>query len=169
MPPKKKGNKKANDDWEAELGESADPVAAPAETTNQDDVGGGGGDDVDGMGGGLMAALRKNKSRKAKKGKPVQDDFVEGEDPTAADGINGDNLASKAPEEAAGDDLFAPIPAKGKGAKGKPGKVEEPADDASETGEPAGLKSKKEKEKEKKEREKQRKKEQVRERRDHTT
>ena len=28
MPPKKKGNKKGNDDWEAELGESVDPVAA---------------------------------------------------------------------------------------------------------------------------------------------
>lgn len=158
MPPKKKANKKGNDDWESELGETPNQDTVAAETNNADD----GPKDADdeGMGGGLMAALRKNKAKKAKKGKPVQDDFIEGEDPPAEDGID---LAAKAATEATADDLFA-APAKGKGGKGKQQQVkaEDTADDASEAGGGGGLKTKKEKEKEKKEREKQRKKEQVR-------
>lgn len=172
MPPKKKANKKGNDDWESELGEVADPIAAAtqaakAEEASKDDED----DDMVG-GGGLMAALKKNKAKKKQKGKPVQEDYVDGEDPTDANGVNGageaggvEDLTAKAPTEATTDDLFAEPDKKGKSAKGKGGKaetkkVEEEGD--GEVGEDEKVKSKKEKEKEKKEREKQRKKEQVR-------
>jgi translation initiation factor 5B len=145
MAPKKKGNKRQEEDWEADLGESAAPTEAPAEDQAQDDGENGAEEEV---GGGLMAALRKNKARKAKKGKPVND-FVEGEDAGA-------DLASKQPEEGTfdEDDVFA----------GKPKKpikeVAPPPAPAADEGE-FRVRSKKEKEKEKKEREKQRKKEQV--------
>lgn len=108
-----------------------------------------------------MAALKKNRSKKAKKGKAVDNDFVEGEDPTQAN-TNGDaaaDFASKAPEEGTfddEDDVFAGKPKKGKAAPAS--KKAEPAEEEEEGGK---VKSKKEKEKEKKEREKQRKKEQV--------
>lgn len=162
MPPKKKTGKKANDDWENEVAETLDPIAAaspphedegaPKDSVN-DNLGGGG----------LLAALKKNKNKKAKKGKPSQDDFVEGEDPTNADADEEQGLSTKAPEEAIADDLFD-VPAKGKGGKGKQSKADEKpaATDGDALLEDSGLKSKKEKEKEKKEREKQRKKEQVR-------
>ena len=172
MAPKKKGNKKADDDWEAELGETMDPIAAAtqeakmseaAEKPQEDD-------DTIGGGGGLLAALKKNKNKKQKKGKQVNEDYLEGEDPSAAEGMNGNvepdgiaELASKAPQEANTDDLFDAQVTKTKGGKGKQSKSEhdaKEAEDASE-GEGGGLRSKKEKEKEKKEREKQRKKEQV--------
>ena len=174
MAPKKKGNKKGNDDWEAEVGETVDPIATAtqeaksAEATQNredDDIGAGGGG-----GGGLLAALKKNKSKKQKKGKVVEEDYLDGEDPPTENDINGTGardgikgLAAKAPEEATTDDLFeAPI-TKVKGAKGKQGKAEEESTrEAGASDEEGGtLKSKKEKEKEKKEREKQRKKEQV--------
>lgn len=148
MAPKKKGNKRQEEDWEAELGETAAPTEAPAEDEAQND-GENAAEEEQSGGGGLMAALRKNKARKAKKGKPVND-FVEGEDAGA-------DLASKQPEEGTfdEDDVFA----------GKPKKiikeVAPPSAPASDEGE-FRVKSKKEKEKEKKEREKQRKKEQVR-------
>ncbi len=150
MPPKKKGNKKAQDDWEAELGESIAPAAptdAPAEDANGDND-----DDAAGAGG-LMAMLRKNKEKRKKKGLP-EEDFVQGEDPAAAN-----DVAAKAPVEATVDDEFALPEKKGKGGKGKPApKKDEPADDAEEGGR---ILTKAEKEKLKKEREKQRKKEQV--------
>lgn len=170
MAPKKKVNKKGNDEWEAELGEAPDPIAAAAQEAKDNDPDNGVADDVaDGGGGGLLAALKKNKKNKKAKGKPVEDDFVEGEDPPTANGIAESDaiadLVNKAgPEEATADDVFAEAPSKGKGNKGKPGKKDEtPKDDADDDdGDGGGLKSKKEKEKEKKEREKQRKKEQVR-------
>ena len=171
MAPKKKGSKKGNDDWETELGESPDPIAAAAQEAKEKDVAK---EEVEedsaGGGGGLLAALKKNKKIKKAKGKHVEEDFVEGEDPPITDDVNGHteadvipDLANKrGPEEATADDLFAAAPAKGKGGKSKPGKQDEPTkEDADEDGEGGGLKSKKEKEKEKKEREKQRKKEQV--------
>jgi len=175
MAPKKKGNKKGNDDWETELGETPDHVASAApqtmetetaqetqeiETAHQTQE-----DGLNGGGGGLLAALRKNKSKKQKKGKHVEEDYLEGEDPsgtnghTDADGIQ--DLAAKAPEEANADDLFDTQLTKVKGGKGKQGKAEEEANESSDGDEGGGLKSKKEKEREKKEREKQRKKEQV--------
>lgn len=156
MAPKKKGGKHQDDDWEADLGE-----APPTATEPQDADGNANGnaDEDSGMGGGLLAALKKNKNKRAKKGR-AGDDFLDGEDPTAeGDGIT---LNGKAPEEAnlAEDDVFA-----GTSKKGKPGKQDEQKQSgkaaAADKEDEGGLKSKKEKEKEKKEREKQRKKEQV--------
>ncbi len=173
MAPKKKGNKKGNDDWEADLGESVDPIAAATKDTeaqnadegqdNQDDAEGGGG-------GGLLAALKKNKSRKQKKGKVVNEDYLDGEDPPTTVGVEGigganviENLVAKAPEEVPAEEIFAAQVTKQKGGKGKQSKVEEaPKEDEDGSGDEGGmLKSKKEKEKEKKEKEKQRKKEMV--------
>jgi len=186
MPPKKKGGKKANDDWDEGLGEVADPIAAAVEKAkaSEKDVS----DDEPNGGGGLLAALKKNRGKKAKKGKVVED-FVDGEDPPT-NGLDGDgvdssapepdadaSLAAKAPVEASIDDEFD-IPAKkGKAGQAKEAKKETPnietvkqvaeeneadEDDEDHEEEIGGkVKSKKEKEKEKKEREKQRKKEQV--------
>lgn len=155
MAPKKKGNKRQEEDWEAELGETApaangateeEPAATPAE-------------EDEGAGGGLLAALRKNKSKKAKKGKQAND-FVEGEDPVQ-EAVT--DLASKAPEEGTfdDDDVFAGKKAQknakaaAAAAKEQQAAPKEPADGEFR------VKTKKEKEKEKKEREKQRKKEQA--------
>jgi translation initiation factor 5B len=157
MPPKKKGNKRQEEDWEAELGETVpgvddQPVESKTEANNEED---------DETSGGLLAAVRKNRNKKAKKGKPLNNDFVDGEDPEQD--IDGSaSLVNKQPEEATfdDDDIFGP-PKRGKVAP-KPAnaqpdeELEEPEDDFGK------VKSKKEKEKEKKEREKQRKKEQVR-------
>ncbi|PNY23995.1 Eukaryotic translation initiation factor 5B [Tolypocladium capitatum] len=152
MPPKKKGGKKAPDDWEADLGESiAPPGAAPADgapadaNDENDDAAGGGG---------LMAMLRKNKEKRKKKGLPGED-FVQGEDPAAPE-----DVAAKAPVEATLDDEFALPDKKGKGGgKGKQAPKTNDLDD--ETGEGGRVLTKAEKEKLKKEREKQRKKEQA--------
>ena len=173
MPPKKKSNKKAAaDDWESELGETVDPTAAAKEEEEdghvEDHVNGDA--DSGGMGGGLLAALKKNKTRKAKKGKAVLEDFVEGEDPIAAENETDQEPVSKAPVEADADDVFGTQPTKEKGKTGKGAKQQNaPVKQATEHDEEedegdgggGGLKSKKEKEREKKEREKQRKKEQV--------
>ena len=177
MAPKKKGNKKGNDDWEADLGESLDPIAAAAqEAKDVETARDAGPDEASGGGGGLLAALKKNKSNKKKKGKVVEEDYVDGEDPLTADDVNGHlepdgitDLATKAPEEATTEDLFEEQVTKAKGGKGKQGKkdgtlvpnVDEDTEEVEEGG-TGGVKSKKEKEKEKKEREKARKKEQVR-------
>ncbi|KAI9696823.1 MAG: hypothetical protein M1836_005185 [Candelina mexicana] len=169
MAPKKKGGKKANDDWDADLGEAADPLATAA--SEGDEVGASKvlEDGQPSGGGGLLAALKKNKKQKQKKGKTVED-FVEGEDPPGADGVNGDglsgspDLASKAPVEATmDDDEFAAPAKKGKGGKNaQQGKSEEVPDaDGEELDADGKVMSKKEKEKAKKEREKQRKKEQA--------
>ena len=172
MAPKKKNNKKADDDWEAELGETVDRVAATASETPELDSSKDMEENGNAGGGGLMAAIRKNKSKKQKKGKAVEEDYVDGEDPPEASGLNGppelngaDDLAAKAPEDATADDLFDAQVNKVKGGKGKQGKgedkpaVEDEDEDSADEG--GKMKSKKEKEKEKKEREKQRKKEQV--------
>ena len=175
MAPKKKGNKKGNDDWETELGETPDHDASAApqtmetgtaqetqenETTHQTQE-----DGLNGGGGGLLAALRKNKSKKQKKGKHVEEDFLEGEELNCTNGHTEANgildLAAKAPEEATADDLFDTQLTKVKGGKGKQGKAEEEANESTDGEEGGGIKSKKEKEREKKEREKQRKKDQV--------
>lgn len=148
MAPKKKGNKRQEEDWEADLGESA-PATAPADEQPQEDA-----NEEAAPVGGLMAALRKNKAKKAKKGKT--NDFVEGEDAEGADTQGAVDLASKQPEEGNfdDDDVFA-------GKKTKPIKeVVKPAAEEQPEGE-FRVKSKKEKEREKKEKEKQRKKEQV--------
>ncbi|CEJ80305.1 Putative Eukaryotic translation initiation factor 5b [[Torrubiella] hemipterigena] len=153
MAPKKKGNKKAQDDWEAELGEDVAPQA-PAQETPADAANGNENEvDAAGGGGGMMAMLRRNKEKRKKKG--IQDDFVEGEDPTAeAKPVN-------EATEATMDDEFALPDKKGKGGKGKQDKKATAAgDDADDAGDGRIL-TKAEKEKLKKEREKQRKKEQA--------
>ena len=177
MAPKKKGNKKGNDDWEADLGETPDPIAAAVQEAKEvEAVQDAEPDEAPGGGGGLLAALKKNKSNKKKKGKVVEEDYVDSEDPLAADSVNGhvepnglQGLASKAPEEATTEDLFDEQVTKAKGGKGKQGKKdgtlvpnEDDGGEDAEEGGAGGVKSKKEKEKEKKEREKARKKEQVR-------
>jgi translation initiation factor 5B len=163
MPPKKKGGKKQADDWENDLGETVDPIAQATEDAKQADNDKDAEDgEMNGSSGGLLAALRKNKDKRAKRGKPVQNDFVDGED---ADGTSTPvpaDLDAKAPTEATFDDeedVFAGGNKKDKGGKKQPDKSAAAKDDDEDAG--GGLKSKKEKEKEKKEREKQRKKEQV--------
>ena len=164
MAPKKKGGKKQEEDWEADLGETIDPIAQATQDAKdaEAEADGANGDANGAPAGGLLAALRKNKNKRQKKGK-VDQDFVEGEDPTQTEPPAPEpDLNGKAPEEATFDDedVFAGPGKKGKGGKKQPAKqAPEPADDEEEEG--GGLKSKKEKEKEKKEREKARKKEQA--------
>lgn len=179
MAPKKKGTKKGNDDWEADLGESVDPATAATkndEVTPNADEAPDKQNDVDGIGGGgLLAALKKNKSRKQKKGKAVSEDYLDGEDPPIADGIDGtgeaENLAAKKPQEATAEEVPTPPVSKSlKSDKGKQTTFSEapketledvPREEDGSGYEGGTVKSKKEKEKEKKEREKQRKKEMV--------
>ncbi|KAL7627369.1 eukaryotic translation initiation factor 5B [Parahypoxylon ruwenzoriense] len=160
MPPKKKGNKKAADDWEAELGESIAPTngdasTATAEASEEKK------DEDEAPVGGLMAMMKKNREKRKKKG--LSEDFVDGED--AAGTTSEPNIAPSAPQEATMDDEFALPEKKGKG--GKQAKQQPPtkaaaanADD-DEAGEGGKILTKAEKEKLKKEREKQRKKEQA--------
>ncbi|KAK4080008.1 Eukaryotic translation initiation factor 5B [Trichoderma simmonsii] len=147
MAPKKKGNKNAQEDWEAELGESIAPAgdAPPAAEQNGEDGEAAGG-------GGLMAMLRKNKEKRKKKGIVDEEPAPE---PVAED------LSAKAPVEASlDDDEFALPQKKGKGGKGKPAPAAKD-DDKDDLEEPGRILTKAEKEKLKKEREKQRKKEQA--------
>ncbi|KAJ6785255.1 hypothetical protein PWT90_09077 [Aphanocladium album] len=155
MAPKKKGNKKGQDDWDADLGEPIAPQGADAQP-NTDDANGDD-EEASGGGGGLMAQLRKNKEKRKKKG-GQDNDIVDGEDaPGAAPPAD---AADKAPEEAAMDDEFALPSKKGKGGKGKAEPAKPAAGD--DDGEDGGrILTKAEKEKLKKEREKQRKKEQA--------
>ncbi|KAI9890424.1 MAG: hypothetical protein M1814_004210 [Vezdaea aestivalis] len=161
MAPKKKGVKKEDDDWEADLGETIDPVASAAEQAeNGDAPAENGAPQI----GGLMAAIKKTKLKKQKKGKNV-DEFVEREDihpngevqdePTELPTID---LNAKAPQEGSLENEFD-----GKGKKGKPAppKKEGKGEDDEERDESGRVMTKKEKEKAKKEREKQRKKEQA--------
>ena len=150
MAPKKKGGKKANDDWDAGLGESPAPQVDAADGDAQEDN-----DDENGGSGGLMALMRKNKEKRKKKG--IADDFVQGEDPPSVEPAAGP--ADKAPEEASLDDEFA-LPAKKIKGQAK-NKQPQKAAATDDTGADGRILTKAEKEKLKKEREKQRKKEQV--------
>lgn len=160
MAPKKKGNKKAQDDWEAELGETIAPAneEAPATPENGDAAA----EDDAPAAGGLMALLKKNKEKRKKKGL-ADNDFVQGED--APDAEPAEEKA--APAEANMDDEFALPEKKGKGGKGKQQAAKSsPAAAAAKDGDDeldasGRVLTKAEKEKLKKEREKQRKKEQV--------
>ncbi|PON25548.1 hypothetical protein TGAM01_v205433 [Trichoderma gamsii] len=147
MAPKKKGNKKGQDDWEAELGESIAP-ANEAPAANEEN-----GEDEEAGGGGLMAIMRKNKEKRKKKG-------IVDEEPAPEPAVEED-LSAKAPVEASlDDDEFALPQKKGKGGKGKPAPTAAKKDD-DDLEEPGRILTKAEKEKLKKEREKQRKKEQA--------
>ncbi|KAF7547791.1 hypothetical protein G7Z17_g7474 [Cylindrodendrum hubeiense] len=151
MPPKKKGNKKAQDDWESELGETVAPQAPAADAGDANDDAN---DDDEAGGGGLMAMLRKNKERRKKKG--IVDEEPEAE---AVEETPAEDLSAKAPVEANMDDEFALPEKKGKGGKNKQqAKKNEPAADDDGSGR---VLTKAEKEKLKKEREKARKKEQA--------
>ena len=174
MAPKKKPNKKGNDDWEADLGETVNPIpSVTADDKSPDAEHKEDGDDSNlglGGGGGLLAALKKNKSKKQKRGKVVEEDYVDGENPPGANGLeDGEGIddiqtfGAKAPEDATAEDIFAAQPTKGKGGKEKQSKAAgaSKADEDGSGEEGGGLKSRKEKEREKKEKEKQRKKEQV--------
>ncbi|KAF2799842.1 hypothetical protein K505DRAFT_293872 [Melanomma pulvis-pyrius CBS 109.77] len=153
MAPKKKGNKKADDNWEAELGEPIAPPEVATEAKAEEAT-----PEEDAPVNDLMAAIQRRKKKKNKGGDQDQD-FVQGEDPIA-DGASG-GLESKAPEEANfdEDDVFAgnfnkkkgkaPVPA----AEKKDDEVKDADDGAPK------VKTKAEKEREKKEKEKQRKKE----------
>jgi translation initiation factor 5B len=172
MAPKTKGgNKKKDENWEDDLGETVDPIAQAAQNSKDEEATQDAAEEDSGMGGGLLAALKKNRGKKQKKGK-VLEDFVEGEDPAAEDGVNGDaapevDLTAKAPQEATFDDdedAFGQPGKKGKGGKGgkQQAKAEEKDEDDEEERDASGkIMTKKEKEKAKKEREKARKKEQV--------
>jgi translation initiation factor 5B len=148
MPPKKKNNKKAADNWEEDLRET--PTTAAALETKDEPV------DVDAEdefpAGGLMAMMRKK--QKKKKGKQTEDS-VEGEDPPAE---GQPDLVEKAPVEASIDDEFALPDKKG---KGKSALAKPMGDDDDERGADGKVLTKAQKEKLKKEREKQRKKENV--------
>lgn len=176
MAPKGKKGKKGADDWDEGLGEAVDPIAQAEQEAKAAEAGEDEG--VRGGGGGLMAALKKNKEKRKKKGKVVEDDLVEGEDPTQdGEQANGApeepavDLSAKAPEEATMDDedMFAQ-PTKGKKGGKQQGKggnkkaapePEAEADGEEEEDADGKVKTKAEKEREKKEREKQRKKEQA--------
>ncbi|KUJ10313.1 uncharacterized protein LY89DRAFT_257363 [Mollisia scopiformis] len=157
MPPKKKNNKKANDDWEADLGET--PAAAAVPTQESNDTPAEADAEEEFPAGGLMAMMRK-RDKKKKKGKQ-DEDFVEGEDPTPAEETP--DLSEKAPVEASIDDEFALPDKKGKGkgaTKPAPKAEEEDAEGGDEErGADGKVFTKAQKEKLKKEREKQRKKE----------
>ncbi|KXJ92333.1 hypothetical protein Micbo1qcDRAFT_61334 [Microdochium bolleyi] len=165
MPPKKKGNKKADDDWEAELGESIAPTNNATEDAAAAEGGDANNEDGDEAGGGgLMAMMRKNRERRKKKG--IVEDFVEGEDAPAASDEPA-MPAPAAPVEASMDDEFAMPEKKGKGGKpggkqnNKKGGAAAAAGGDDDDAEGGRMLTKAEKEKLKKEREKQRKKEQA--------
>ncbi|KAI1660778.1 hypothetical protein F4813DRAFT_263576 [Daldinia decipiens] len=158
MPPKKKGNKKGDDDWEAELGESIAPAngdgtasaAAAPEENNEEDA----------PAGGLMAMMKKNREKRKKKG--LSEDFVDGGNASTTEPVP--DVAAKAPDEATMDDEFALPEKKGKGGKQnkqQPAKSAAAGADDDEVGEGGRMLTKAEKEKLKKEREKQRKREQA--------
>ncbi|KAI1205723.1 uncharacterized protein F4807DRAFT_273262 [Annulohypoxylon truncatum] len=161
MPPKKKGNKKAADDWEAELGESVAPTngdadanaaaaGAPEENNEEEEA----------PVGGLMAMMKKNREKRKKKG--LSENFVDGENAPGAEPTPAP--AVKAPEEATMDDEFALPEKKGKGGKQNKQQQAKPASadvGDEETGEGGRILTKAEKEKLKKEREKARKREQA--------
>jgi len=156
MAPKKKGNKKAQDDWEAELGESIAPANGDATPAPEDGGAEAPAEDDAPAAGGLMALMRKNKERRKKKGLPE----LEGEDAPGAEPAPPPEEKA-APAEANIEDEFALPEKKGKGGKGKQQAKPAPAAGDDETDASGRVLTKAEKEKAKKEREKQRKKEQV--------
>jgi len=158
-PKKKNAGKKANDDWEADLGESIAPAGAAAPATD-----GAGDDEPSTGGGGLMNLMRKNKEKRKKKG--LTEEFDEHEAaPDAEESVAPTtDLTVKAAVEANIDDEFALPDKKGKGRQAAAQSAAAPASTAGGDDDHDGsgrVLTKAEKEKLKKEREKQRKKEQV--------
>ncbi|KAH7128733.1 hypothetical protein B0J11DRAFT_525628 [Dendryphion nanum] len=153
MAPKKKGGKKANDDWEAELGESVAPQNDSTDAATKSEEPADAPAEEDASGGGLMASLARRKKKK----KGGNDDDAE---QNAELGAPAADIVNKAPQEGTfdddDDDVFAGNygKKKGKGGAAKDEPKEAPKDDDGPR-----VKTKAEKEKEKKEKEKQRKKE----------
>ncbi|KAH8158264.1 hypothetical protein CIB48_g9984 [Xylaria polymorpha] len=161
MAPKKKGGKKAADDWEADLGESIAPAngdAAPAADAPEEQA-----ENGDAPVGGLMAMLNKNREKRKKKG--LSENFIDGDSAQPATPEPTDISAFKPPQEATAEDEFALPEKKGKGGKQNKNQPAAKAPAASAADEDdAGdgrMLTKAEKEKLRKEREKQRKKEQA--------
>ena len=162
MAPKKKGNKKAqDDDWEADMGETIAPQNGAAEEPMAEEAA----PDADAGGGDLMAYLQRRGKKKKNKGADVD---VEGEDPAAgADAAKSADASfdEKAPQEGTFDDdedVFAGNYGKKKGkAKGGAAEKKDEPKDEDKADDGPRVKTKAEKEKEKKEKEKQRKKELV--------
>jgi len=161
MAPKKKGGKKAADDWEAELGETAAPAngdAAPADAPPAEEPAEA--DEGDAPVSGLMAVFKKNKEKRKKKG--LSENFVDGE---SAEPTNPEPTGFQAPQEASIEDEFALPEKKGKGGKQNKSqaaaKAPVAAVDADDLDASGRMLTKAEKERLKKEKEKQRKKEQV--------
>ncbi|KAI0469427.1 hypothetical protein F4859DRAFT_515922 [Xylaria cf. heliscus] len=165
MAPKKKGGKKAADDWEADLGESIAPTngdASAAADAPEEQA-----EDGDAPVGGLMAMMKKNREKRKKKG--LSENFVDGDSAQPATPEPTDISAFKPPQEASAEDEFAEPEKKGKGGKQNKNQpaAKAPAAAAAAAGadeDDAGdgrILTKAEKEKLKKEREKQRKKEQA--------
>ncbi|KAK4644390.1 eukaryotic translation initiation factor 5B [Podospora bellae-mahoneyi] len=171
MPPKKKGNKKANDDWEAEaFGETPTATAAGDAPAGADAPAA----EDEAPAGGLMARMKKMKEKRKQKG--MNEDWLnevdtapEGAASPAAAADEHPAAAPAAPVEASMEDEFA-LPAK-KGGKQQKGvtqvsKAKQAAmaaekKEEEELAEGGRVLTKAEKEKLKKEREKQRKKEQA--------
>jgi translation initiation factor 5B len=146
----KKGNKKGNDDWEAELGESIAPADSQPVNGENGDADPAEAEEDGENAGGLMAMLKKRKERRKQKGLPEEE---------GAETVGEPQLATA--QEVNADDEFALPDKKGKGGKGKQQNQKKAADE--DDGDNGGkILTKAEKEKLKKEREKQRKKEQVR-------
>ncbi|KAI1748197.1 hypothetical protein F4782DRAFT_518033 [Xylaria castorea] len=161
MAPKKKGGKKAADDWEADLGESVAPTngdATPDADAPEEQA-----EDGDAPVGGLMAMMKKNREKRKKKG--LSENFVDGDSAQPATPEPTDISAFKPPQEAKAEDEFALPEKKGKGGKqnkNQPAAKAPAAGAADEEEDGDGrMLTKAEKEKLKKEREKQRKKEQA--------
>lgn len=167
MAPKKKGNKREEDDWEPEAlkaSEEAVPLEDKAqETEDQSNVS---------EGAGLMAAIRKNKAKKKAKGKHVDEDWVQGEDPPVANGASEGISQARIGTQSADTRIAASKPNdetlavrnKGKAPQiSVGGKTAAPKDvDQGDNADDAGaMKTASQKAKEKKEREKARKKEQA--------
>jgi len=165
-PKKKKGTKKGDDDWEAELGETIAAAASDSTSPVEDDTGA---EAPEPVVGGLMGLMRKNKEKRKKKGLPDLDEAEPASnlDQTGADGPaedgNGGPDVIVATEAAADETAPSPPPQKG-GKAAQKGKAKAVADNDNigDSADGSGrLMTKAEKEKLKKEREKQRKKEQV--------
>ncbi|KAI1348714.1 hypothetical protein F5Y01DRAFT_207360 [Xylaria sp. FL0043] len=164
MPPKKKGGKKAADDWEADLGESiaptnGDAAAAAADAPPADSAEPAEEDDA--PVGGLMAIRKKAMERRKKKG--LSENFADGAQPATPEPT--DITSFQAPKEATAEDEFALPEKKGKGGKQNKNQAAAKATPAAaadgDDADSGRMLTKAEKEKLKKEREKQRKKEQA--------
>ncbi|KAI3338792.1 hypothetical protein F4824DRAFT_75960 [Ustulina deusta] len=163
MPPKKKGGKKAADDWEADLGESIAPTNGDAAPATAADAEGEQAEEGDAPVGGLMAFRKKAMERRKKKG--LSENFVDGESPEPTATEPTDITSFQAPQEATAEDEFALPEKKGKGGKqnkNQPAaKTPAAAADGDDVDDSGRMLTKAEKEKLRKEREKQRKKEQA--------